>query len=249
MKRVGKIAVCLSGGLAVNAALLAADSVSPDNPYVPIVTRNVFALNPPTPVDIAQPEPPAKITPNGIMSIFGRLQVLFKVTGAPKPGKPAGDTSYILSEGQRQDDIEVTHIDEKSGIVTFNNHGLVQELPLTKTPAITMPMPGPVPTGMGFNPQPGLVGNGLSGFGNRGGRGNMGGRNNTGNSGGNMNGGGPTSNGGQPLQEATQMSPEAQIATIELNRIATQQQVDEGKMPPLPPTALTPPETKAALIP
>jgi hypothetical protein len=183
MKRFGKLAVCLAGGLALNAALLAADTGSPDNPYVPIVTRNVFALNPPTPVDITQPEPPAKITPNGIMSIFGRVQVLFKVTGAPKPGKPAGDTSYILSEGQRQDDIEVTHIDEKSGIVTFNNHGMVQELPLTKTPALTSPMP--VSASTDVNPTPDVAGmapggNNANPFGNRLGRGGRNGAPNNG---------------------------------------------------------------------
>ena len=45
-------------------------------------------------------------------------------------GKPAADDAYILSEGQQQDEIEVTKIDEKGGLVTFNNHGEVQQLPL-----------------------------------------------------------------------------------------------------------------------
>ena len=121
MKLTGTILVCLAGGLALNANLRADDVVlSPGNPYAPVVARNLFGLNPPTPVDttVADATPPPKITPNGIMSIFGQLQVLFKVAGTAKPGKPAVDDDYILSEGQRQDDIEVVKIDEKAGSVT-----------------------------------------------------------------------------------------------------------------------------------
>ena len=76
------------------------------------------------------------------MSIFGQLQVLFKVAGTAKPGQPAKDEFYILSEGQRQDEIEVIHIDEKASLVTFNNHGTVQEIPLANAPAVSTPMPG-----------------------------------------------------------------------------------------------------------
>jgi hypothetical protein len=85
------------------------------------------------------------------MSIFGRLQVLFKTAGTAKPGQPAKDEFYILSEGQRQDEIEVIRIDEKASLVTFNNHGTVQELPLVKAnaPVVNTPIAaqgGPVPT-------------------------------------------------------------------------------------------------------
>jgi hypothetical protein len=240
MKHVGKIAVCLASGLALNAALRADDAVLPGNPYAPVVARNIFGLNPPPPVDLNQPDPPVKITPNGIMSIFGHLQVLFKVSNPPTPGKPAGDTSYILSEGQRQDDVEVTHINEKSGVVTFNNHGIVQELPLTKAPAITTPMP----MATGVYPQPGLAGtapgggnNGI-GFGNRFGGGG-GGRNRGGNNADDSNNGSnlrnvPTRN------QQPQMTPEEAVVAIEVNREITKQQVIEGNMPPLPPTEMTP---------
>ena len=109
-----------------------------DNPYTPIVARNMFGLVPiPTnaPVDPALLVPPPKITPNGIMTIFGRLQVLFKVAGDAKPGVPAKDESYVLCEGDRQDDIEVQKIDEKAAVITFNNHGVIQELPLVAASA------------------------------------------------------------------------------------------------------------------
>ena len=137
MKRLGKIVVCLASGLVLNAGTRADDGVLPNNPYAPIVVRNIFGLNPvPTnDVNATPAEPPPKITPNGIMSIFGKWQVLFKVAGTPKPGQPAKDESYILSEGQRQDEIEVIQIDEKANLVTFNNHGTVQELPLVKANA------------------------------------------------------------------------------------------------------------------
>ena len=143
MKRLAKIAMVLAGGLVwLNTGLYADNRVSANNPFEPIAVRNIFGLNPPqapAPVDTS---PPATITPNGIMTIFGGTpQVLFKVAVPPRPPEPATDKSYILSEGQRQDDIEVTHINEKGGIVTFNNHGVVQEIPLVKAPPITTPTP------------------------------------------------------------------------------------------------------------
>ena len=51
--------------------------------------------------------------PNGIMSISGQLQALYKVAVIAKAEEPAKDESYILSEGQRQDEIEVIHINDK----------------------------------------------------------------------------------------------------------------------------------------
>ena len=115
------------------------------NPYAPIITRNVFALVP-IPVNTGPEvpaDPPPKITPNGIMTIFGKLQVLFKVS-ENLPGQPPKDDSFVMSEGDRQDDIEVQKIDEKAAVITFNNHGVVQELPLVATTAAI-----PSPSGLG----------------------------------------------------------------------------------------------------
>ena len=102
------------------------------NPYASIVTRNVFGLNPPTPAvaDVPQGPPPPKITLTGITTIFGPAEALYKVSGVPQPGKPPKDESYILKEGEGQDDIVVEHIDMAKGIVTFNNHGVSQDIPL-----------------------------------------------------------------------------------------------------------------------
>jgi hypothetical protein len=239
MKRLCQTAVCLATALALNAASRAGDAVSADNPYAPLVAHNVFGLNPPAPAVAPDVAPPQKIIPNGIMSVFGHLQVLFKVTSPAKLGKPAEDIAYILAEGQRQDDIEVTRIDEKSGVVTFNNHGLVQELPLAKAPALNSPMPALVPAR--FNPVNPVAArplaapggnNAIIGFGSRpgGGRGSLGGLNS-----------GSAGYGGNQAAQSTQQTREAQAAQIELNRIATQPQVDAHQMPPLPPTMFTPP--------
>jgi hypothetical protein len=143
MKCVGKIAIWLAGGLVLSAGAQADNftAASAHNPYAPIMTRNVFGLNPvldETPVG----DPPPKITLNGIMSIHGRSQALYKVAGTGKPGQPAKDQSYILSEGQRQDDVEVMHINDQASLVTFNNHGTVQEIPLANAPAGTTSAPG-----------------------------------------------------------------------------------------------------------
>jgi len=158
MKLAAKILVCLAGGLVLDATAHADDAVLPGNPYAVVVARNIFGLNPPPPPGPATPvddTPPPKITPNGIMTIFGQLQVLFKVANPSVPGKPAGDTDYILSEGERQDDIEVVKIDEKDSIITFNNHGIVQELPLAVASSATTSTTGNGGSGFNVPPMPG----------------------------------------------------------------------------------------------
>jgi hypothetical protein len=133
-------------GWLLAGSVLADQVASTDNPYTPIVTRNMFDLVPvpvgPAP-DPTPATPPPKITPNGIMTIFGKLQALFKVAGVAKPGQPAKDESYILGEGERQDDIEVQKIDEKAAIITFNNHGKIEELPSVAN----WPPPSPIRLG------------------------------------------------------------------------------------------------------
>ncbi|MGA2030131.1 MAG: hypothetical protein ABSG87_08680 [Verrucomicrobiota bacterium] len=110
--------------------VFANSGTSSDNPYTQIVTRNMFALDTSVLSTSSTPtEPLPTITPNGIMSVFGSVQTLFKVSDN-QPGQPASEKSYILGEGQRKDGIEVIRIDEKNAVVTFNNHGTVQELPL-----------------------------------------------------------------------------------------------------------------------
>lgn len=254
MKRVVKIAVCFASGLALNAGLCADNVVLPNNPYAPIVARNIFHLNPPKAADAADATPPPKITPTGIMTIFGTCQALFTVDGVNKPGQPGKPESYILSQGQRQDDIEVTRIDEKSGVVTFNNHGTVQEIPLVKAPANTIPTPVAAnssftaPTATPFNNR----GGNIIRFGDRSGR-NDG--NNPSRTDGTSNLRGIPTRGVGSSQQSQQaltpqaLTPEAQMVSMEVNRQLTADQVRSGKMPPLPPTPLTPPDAPGYVMP
>ena len=141
MKRVKEISICLGVGLVLSAQAGTGGAAVADNPYPSITTRNVFGLTPTTETVAVPAVPdklPPKITINGITSIFGRLQVLFKVSGT-EPGQPAKENSYMLDENQSRDDINVMHIDAEAEMVTFNNHGLVQEIPLANTPVPTAP--------------------------------------------------------------------------------------------------------------
>jgi len=255
MKRVGKLVFCLAGGLALNTGVRADDAALPGGPYTTVVTRNIFGLNPPPPPSAVQDDnPPPKITPNGIMTIFGEMQVLFKVAGTAKPGVPAVDQSYILSEGQRQDDIEVVKIDEKAGLVTFDNHGETQQLPLVVASAnatsSSSPSFGPGghyspgfvnPSGGGV-PRPRAAGYGSAGY-NPGYPGNGG------------NGAGPgglpygSNLEGGPARKTTfnaadqvppDLKPDEQAALIELNRLQAQQQGNPDAAKILPITDLTP---------
>lgn len=221
MKRFGRIAVCFASGLVFSAGLCASGGAVSNNPYEPIVTRNVFGLNPPQKHAVTKPQPPAKITPDGIMTIFGTPQVLFNVAVPPHPPTPATEKSYILSVGQRQDGIEVTHIDEKNSMVTFNNHGVVQQIPLVKAPPITTPTPvvmhrGSHPAAVAFRGFRGPHGGNMAHFGNRSGSnpGNTGGGQSANNPGGNYgNGGGPMV-GGSAGGQNQQLSPEQQMVLI-----------------------------------
>jgi hypothetical protein len=229
MNRCGKIAIGLAGGLALNMVARADDVVLPGDPYATVVARNIFGLNPPPPPGPPQDAtPPPKITPNGIMTILGEVQVLFKVAGTPKPGgPPSADESYILSEGQRQDDIEVVKIDEKNSIVTFNNHGETQQLPLVVTQPSSTPTPG-LAGGPGasigrFNPGggPGARPRGNGGGGYGGSSANSGGQGNSGNAndGSNLSNVPTRSNTFNAASQIPEgMTPEVQTIAIEANR-------------------------------
>ena len=260
MMRAGSILIGLTAGLALSVPVRA-DSPAPgagDNPYAPLVARNVFGLNPiPPPGPPTPTDPPPKITPNGIMNLLGSLQVLFKVEAAP--GQPAKEVkTYMLATGQREDDIEVVKIDEKAAIITFNNHGTTQDLPLVAGAASSgaAPPPGGVPAPNGGIPPPmGGMRFGNPAFRSRGinpgastgvNPANNSSLNNVYNpSGQAILGAGPAFAGnnntiGNNQNAQTSLSPEQQILQMEKNRIDTQPQVENGSMPPLPPTILTP---------
>jgi hypothetical protein len=146
--------VASSLALAVGAAVLWADV--PQNPYQGILDRNVFNLRPPPkPGDnLPPPAPPPKITLTGFTTILGDKRVLFKVQEPARPPHPPKEESYILTEGQRDGDIEVLEVDAKAGVAKFNNHGTLQTLDLANNGAklsrVPAQMHGPPPRPVPF---------------------------------------------------------------------------------------------------
>jgi hypothetical protein len=138
MKRPKAILFCLTGILAMSAILPAKASVLADNPYTSIAQRNVFGLQafvlyhaPAPPV-----APPPQIFLTGITTItLGVPEVLFKMQSVANPSKIE---YYVLGEGETQDEVKVMQIDTKSElVVTFNNHGVIQKIPLKNGSAAT----------------------------------------------------------------------------------------------------------------
>jgi hypothetical protein len=145
--------ISLISVLAAVAGQISLEAIVPDagvDSYQGIPERNVFGLRPPP--SQAQPEPEAaplpKITLTGITTILDSKRALMKVAAAnPKKADPAKELSLILSEGQREGDIEVLQIDEKAGSVKVRNSGAVMVLTFekdgAKLPATPLPPGSP----------------------------------------------------------------------------------------------------------
>ncbi len=156
MKRWGNWAVVLAGGLVLITGAQATATPTQGNPYEGIIERNVFGLKEPPkagpPPEPPKPPPP-KITLQGIHYLLGHWQVLFKAPAPVKPGEPPkGDLGYVLSEGERDGEVEVLKIDGKEGKVTFMNHGQQQVLSMDRDAekpvagaVVTAPTPGVLP--------------------------------------------------------------------------------------------------------
>jgi hypothetical protein len=149
---------------------------APDR-YERIRERNAFGLKPrETPATQEPPRQPLrKVILTGVTTLGGYKRALLKIE--PLPGK-AGEKeeSVILTEGQREGDIEVVQIDERDGKVTLNNSGEVETITFEKEPpklpgGRTAQLPGiptpstavvpppalpatPTPTGRPFSRQP-----------------------------------------------------------------------------------------------
>lgn len=259
MKSSEKALICLLGACLVSpyhsGAVIHLSDPAPGTPskrYEAIVARNVFALKPPPvpPDPELNKPPPPKITPTGITTILGNKRALFKVQMPAKPPEPAKEQSFILTEGQREGQIEVLEIDEKLGAIKFNNFGTVVTLTLEKdgaklpnTPPPAMPAPGAPPPITGYappggNPLPGAsvttIGGGNTGLKSI-----------------------PTrtlrlpSTAGNGVQtqgtgSAAPLSHEEQIVLMELER---EQHKNDPKYPPPPPTPLTPGGSQGVKIP
>jgi hypothetical protein len=96
--------------------------------YNGIAQRNLFGLHAPVVADTAAPAAPIalpKLTLTGITTIFGKREA-FITLAATKPGQLP--ESFMLAEGQGFNEVEVTAIDERVGIVRVMNHGEWQVL-------------------------------------------------------------------------------------------------------------------------
>jgi len=168
----GKTAICFLAALMLCAGGKAAAPDASANPYQGIVDRNVFALKPPPapvrPEDNKPPPPSIKLT--GITTILGNKRVLMNVQMPAKPPEPAKSQSFILTEGQRDGEIEVLEIDENTGTVKVNNFGTEMTLTMDKDsvklpPSVpaAVPLPGTAPpNAVGYVPQPAPVANPLA---------------------------------------------------------------------------------------
>ena len=109
-------------------------AIRADKPYATIMARNMFSL---VPIPVVDPnaskppkDPPPKITPTGIMNIFGRLEALLRIAEKARAGQPAKEVTHVLAEGEMVDEVTVVSINREDGIIVVNNHGERQELPL-----------------------------------------------------------------------------------------------------------------------
>jgi hypothetical protein len=264
---LGAVAVCCT-----SAAVTPTPEVPPStdkNPYSEITERNVFALKAPTPPPVEKPveagPPPPKIILSGITTILGHPIALMKVTLPSKPpeaGKPppaATETSMMLSDGQRDGQIEVIQIDTAAKTVKVNNYGTEMLLSFdsngaksTAPVAGAAPMiPGSIPSPAGFKSSPGFPARTLRVPGPQGGNPFI---NPTSNPG--VSTGAPAvpmaSGGGfnpasqfQVAEPEKNYSPEEQIILMEAAR---QQAKNNKNFPPLPPTVMTSPEDTADLL-
>jgi hypothetical protein len=144
----------------------------------------------------------------------------------------------MLAEGQAQNDVEVKQIDEKAGIVKLVNHGEAQTLDFDHDGAKPSgPPPGSPPNATGFPPPampppnvmpaPGNVIRPLRSLPQRGTPFSS------------MNGNGVGGNGMGNGQSGGGLTPEEQVALIEVQRMKYQQ--DNDPMSKIfPPTVMTP---------
>jgi hypothetical protein len=153
---------------AVSAAMARPAAEDGGNPYTAIPERNVFALKPPPPpATVEPPKPPTiKLTLRGIMTIFGKKQAIFDAPPTPapppKPGQPPDPPkqhSYMLAEGQREEDITVLRIDELARTVKVDNAGDIETLEFATNANKTASAPAAAPSAPNpFQGNPGMPG-------------------------------------------------------------------------------------------
>jgi len=130
MKTCDKILTFFLSAAVFEAHVRSAAATPDDNSYKPIAARNIFKLHPPIQITVTPPpaDPPPTIRLQGITTIVGQRQVLIAVRVSARAGEPAKEVFYVPDEGQREGEITVLEINEKTGSAKFDNHGTVQTL-------------------------------------------------------------------------------------------------------------------------
>ena len=105
------------------------------NPYQGIVDRNVFGLKdpppPPPPPENAKPAGPP-LTLLGVMNILGKRTACIGFSAPAKPNEPPKPTTLMLTEGQREGDIEVLQVDLDNRSAKVSNFGAITNLTFDK---------------------------------------------------------------------------------------------------------------------
>jgi len=121
--------VVFFAGISSLATYAVADSAR--NPFQPIVTRNVFRLQPIPLQPIVKPIvalPTIKLV--GITTILGDKRAILRVQLPANYSETIKEQSLILVEGHSEGAITVTEIDEIAGTVKLNNSGTMMMLSL-----------------------------------------------------------------------------------------------------------------------
>jgi hypothetical protein len=124
-------------------------AVPPDsaNGYQKIPERNMFGLKEPPPaVQPTNVEPQTalpKIFLTGITTLGGFKRALFSIQSPAKTGQPAKEEYLMLTEGQRENGIEVLSVDEIAKEVKVNNSGTIMSLNFEKN-GVKTAAPSPV---------------------------------------------------------------------------------------------------------
>jgi hypothetical protein len=139
-----KILLCLAAGLSFGWCAQAVVDDPAASYYRGIPQRNIFGLKPP----VAAPQPTAppvalpKLVLTGITTILDNKRALLKVLPPSGAGQPAKEVSLILTEGQREEGVQVLEINERVGSVKVNNSGSVMTLTFEKDGPKLQNVPG-----------------------------------------------------------------------------------------------------------
>ena len=138
-KETRSVGVMFSVFCLLFVASAGAITIDGSNPYRGIVDRNVFGLKDPPPPPPPNPDankPPAPpVTRTGISTIGGIKRAFMTLQLPAKPPEPAKAASLMLTEGQRDGEVEVLQIDEKEKIVKVNSYGSITNLSFEKNGA------------------------------------------------------------------------------------------------------------------